>query len=374
MIGLVVARLRELGLWVGAALGLLAIIAGIAVTFFGFTFLVFRSGSMGPAIPTGSLAVARTVPAHELRRGDVVSVVSTDGTRITHRVVDAVPVAGRTALVLKGDANGSPDSEVYTATVADRVWFSVPDAGYALAAATTPATAVVAGCLVVVLLLRAPRPGHPVGRWRGRPGATLPIAIIACVGLGLPVARGLDSTLAAFTDSPTVTSGVNSAGTADLTLNGQLAGSAGAGGTTTFTALQVTPASVGLAPGESVAAAFPVADNGTLQLAYTVAATATGALAPAVLYTVSVGSSATASNTGTQAAATRSGSCTGTVLVSNQTFGSTAVSVAGARTLPAGGSENFCVVARLDPNAASSAQSQLTVVSLTFSATAGGSP
>lgn len=368
MTRLVAARLREIGLWVGAALGLLAIIAGIAVTFFGFSFLVFRSGSMGPDIPTGSLAVARTVPGSDLRRGDVVSVVSVDGTRITHRVVDASPVVGRTALVLRGDRNATPDGEVYTVADAERVWFSVPDAGYAVAAATTPAAAVVAACLVVMLLTTVP------SRGRDRPGLVLPIAAIVCVGLGLPVARGLDGTLATFTDSPTLTSGTNSAGTADITLNGQLGGPGGSGGTTTFTALQVTPPSVGLAPGESIAAAFPVADNGTLRLAYTAAATATGPLAPAMLYTVYVGPSAAATNTGTQAAATRSGSCTGTLLVSNQTYTSSAASVSATRTLAAGASENLCVVAQLNPTAASSYQTLSTIVSFTFSATAGGSP
>lgn len=368
MIRLVAARVREPALWAGAALGLLAIVAGIAVTFFGFSFLVFRSGSMGPGIPTGSLAVARTVPAADLRRGDIAAVVSADGTRITHRVVDVSSVGGRTVLVLKGDANAAPDGERYSVAEAERVWFSVPDGGYVLAAATSPAAAVVAGSLVVMLLITAPSPR------RGRPGPVLVIAVIACVGLGLPVARGLDGTLATFTDTPTLTSGTSSAGTADITLNGQLSGSAGSGGTTTFTALQVTPSSVGLAPGESIAAAFPVADNGSLQIAYTVAATAAGTLGPAMLYSVYVGSTAAASNTGTQAAATRSGSCTGTLLVSNQTYTATATSVSGTRTLAAGGSENFCVVARLDPNAANSFQALGTIVSFTFSATAGGSP
>ncbi|NLG47963.1 MAG: signal peptidase I, partial [Gordonia sp.] len=63
---------RELALNVGAVLGLMCIVAAIASMLFGITPLVFRSGSMSPEIPTGSLAIARTVDAQDLRVGDVV--------------------------------------------------------------------------------------------------------------------------------------------------------------------------------------------------------------------------------------------------------------------------------------------------------------
>ena len=65
---------RELALNVGAVAGTVCILATLASVFFGITPLVLRSGSMAPQISTGALALARTVPAADLRFGDIVSV------------------------------------------------------------------------------------------------------------------------------------------------------------------------------------------------------------------------------------------------------------------------------------------------------------
>ncbi|WP_216699566.1 hypothetical protein [Arthrobacter sp. PAMC 25486] len=128
---------------------------------FGLKPLIFASGSMAPALPTGSLALAVPVAAAEVSPGEVVSVVASDGTRITHRVVSTDPAAG---LVLKGDANAVADLLPYTGVTVDRVLFSLPGLGYVVSWLAAP-WIVVLGALLCAYLIYAAffRPG---------PGAT----------------------------------------------------------------------------------------------------------------------------------------------------------------------------------------------------------
>ncbi|MDO9495210.1 MAG: signal peptidase I [Nocardioides sp.] len=127
-----VRGVRELVLTAGALLG----VVGLLVVLAGLTLdvrpLVFRSGSMAPAIDTGALALVRTVPAVDLRVGDVVSVADEGGTRVTHRVVSIATQGEQRQLTLQGDANRTADREVHTVSEADRVIGSVPWAGYVL--------------------------------------------------------------------------------------------------------------------------------------------------------------------------------------------------------------------------------------------------
>ncbi len=146
-------RLRELVLWAGAALGLLAMIAGIAVAFFGFGFLVFRSGSMEPEIPTGGLALSHTVAAQDIRVGDVVSVIADTGERITHRVVSVTLRDDEASLVLKGDANATPDGEIYVVDSVERVVASVPVGGFVIVHALTPPGLLAVACFSLMLVM-----------------------------------------------------------------------------------------------------------------------------------------------------------------------------------------------------------------------------
>lgn len=123
---------RELVLTVGALLGVLGLLVVLAGLVLDVRPLVFLSGSMAPAIDTGALALVRTVPAADLRVGDVVSVVDVGGTRVTHRVVSLASQGEQRQLTLRGDANRSADREVHTVTEADRVIASVPRLGYVL--------------------------------------------------------------------------------------------------------------------------------------------------------------------------------------------------------------------------------------------------
>ena len=167
---------RDVLLTLGAVLGVVCILATTASAVFGVKPLVFRSGSMSPAISTGDLAIAREVDASQLERGDIVSVVNAAGSRVTHRLVASTERDGATQLVLKGDANKTADAEVYTATRAQKVLFDVPKAGYVVNAAASPGGVFVLGVFVasmVAVILRRPRrrrrggPGSGDGRRRG---------------------------------------------------------------------------------------------------------------------------------------------------------------------------------------------------------------
>ncbi|MGW6374668.1 signal peptidase I [Rhodococcus sp. NPDC055112] len=150
---------REIALNVGAIAGLICVLAAAASFFFGIKPLIFRSGSMSPDITTGSLALSHNVPASDLEVGDVVSVLNEQGTRITHRVKEIVSSnADTSVLILKGDANQDADISPYTVTEADRVFFSLPGLGYAVAWLSSPLAIFLGGAFVGGLMVIAFRP------------------------------------------------------------------------------------------------------------------------------------------------------------------------------------------------------------------------
>ncbi len=181
---------REALLTLGAMLGFVCILATVASAAFGVKPLVFRSGSMSPAISTGDLAVAREVDASSLERGDIVSVVNAKGTRVTHRLVESTVQADVTQLVLKGDANETADADIYTATRADKILFHVPEGGLRRQRRVESGGVFILGLYVawmVALIVRRPgggrsdKGGTPDGR---SPQAEL-VALIGPRGLGL---------------------------------------------------------------------------------------------------------------------------------------------------------------------------------------------
>lgn len=127
-------RVERWALNVGAAVGAVCLVFAAVSLIFGLKPLIFISGSMSPSIPVGSLAVAVAQPVSQVEPGQVVSVVNSAGTRITHRVVSVSPAG----LVLKGDANKVADLEPYRVSNADRVLFSVPYLGTFIAALSAP--------------------------------------------------------------------------------------------------------------------------------------------------------------------------------------------------------------------------------------------
>ncbi len=201
------ARLwKEIVLSVGALLGVLCIVLAVASTAFDVRPLVFRSGSMAPAIDTGALAISRTVDAADLRAGDIVSVEDDEGVRVTHRIVTIKQQGSSATLVLKGDDNEVADAEPYVVSSAERVLFDVPRAGYVVSWLSGPFGLIALGIylafLASVIFGRRDGSGKP-GTHRATAGAA---ALVLVVGAGAG-AGGAEPTWAAWSDTATASSG-----------------------------------------------------------------------------------------------------------------------------------------------------------------------
>lgn len=199
---MILGRLRRVLLTLTATVGGLCILGALACAVFGMRPLVFESGSMSPAIPAGSVALARNVDAAALDTGDVVSVIAASGVRVTHRIVAIDSNGPSRLLTLQGDANNVPDREVYRVTHADRVVADVPWLGYAIAFLQSGPGLVLLGIGIAVMLYVAFRPASraPTGRRRAV-RAALP------VGALMLIATPITPTMAWFTDPGTVATG-----------------------------------------------------------------------------------------------------------------------------------------------------------------------
>jgi len=156
-----VRAVADVALTLAAAAGVVCLLLLLAGVAFDVRPLIFRSGSMSPSIPTGSLAIAREVDHREVAVGDVVSVPYGEH-RVTHRVVAVDHASANSMLRLKGDANDTADLKPYQVASADRVILSVPYVGRAVAwLSRAPGIFVLAGyaaVLLTVLLRRRPTP------------------------------------------------------------------------------------------------------------------------------------------------------------------------------------------------------------------------
>lgn len=108
--------------------GVVCIALVICAFAFNITLIMFKTGSMSPAIPTGSLAVVQKVSADSVQVGDVVTVDRPGELPVTHRVVttNAIPDSGAMYLELKGDANEYADQGLYQVDEVRKVLWSVP--------------------------------------------------------------------------------------------------------------------------------------------------------------------------------------------------------------------------------------------------------
>lgn len=199
---------REVGLTVGAVLGVLCLASAGAAVVLDVKPVVFESGSMAPAIDTGALAISRTVPASELAVGDVVTVRTGTGVRVTHRIQDISLAGGKATLVLKGDANGAVDDNAYVVSSAPRVLFDVPKAGYVVSFVSGPIGIFAGGLLVGVVLLSIVRPGRPrSGRQGGGARKAASVVSVMIVGTCVTGVFSGAQTQAYYTDTASATSG-----------------------------------------------------------------------------------------------------------------------------------------------------------------------
>jgi signal peptidase I len=155
-------------IWKSVQLGVTAL-AVTSLLFFGvgphlcnYRTLTMLSGSMTPSFPTGSELIDTSIPASELRVGDVLTyhIPVFDHHVESHRIISIKPDPDGGYLIrTKGDHNNAPDP--WTADItARRVWIArvdLPDVGYVIRALRSPITLhllqwVVPGILLLWLL------------------------------------------------------------------------------------------------------------------------------------------------------------------------------------------------------------------------------
>lgn len=122
---------------------------------FGFSSRVVLSGSMEPAIKTGSVVVVG--PQKEYNIGDVVTYQTGDRAIMptTHRIIGAELVGGATVFTTRGDANSSNDAtQIGPSDIQGKVVLSIPYLGYILEFARTPLGLVVILVIPSVLVMR----------------------------------------------------------------------------------------------------------------------------------------------------------------------------------------------------------------------------
>lgn len=174
------ATLRGLRLAVLLAQAVVALAAGAVYLppLAGYETVIVAGGSMGRAVPVGSVAVLERRPAAEVETGDVILIEGSahgvlEGT--LHRAIEITgePGSARAART-QGDANASADASLYelppqTATLA----LAVPLAGYVAVLASAPAALVALGLAsVLAVALGGNRPeGGRTTAARGVPGA-----------------------------------------------------------------------------------------------------------------------------------------------------------------------------------------------------------
>lgn len=121
-----VGILGDVVLWIAAAAGLLCIVVVIAALVFHVTLIMFKTGSMEPTIPTGSLAVVREIPAGNAKVGDIVTVDRPGQLPVTHRVTSVSGTGDSRSITLRGDANPTDDLEPYQVSTVRTVVAWVP--------------------------------------------------------------------------------------------------------------------------------------------------------------------------------------------------------------------------------------------------------
>jgi signal peptidase len=158
-----------------AALGGLICIVLVVLSFaFNITLIMFKTGSMSPTIPQGSLAVVQQIPASKITVGDVVTVDRGGALPVTHRVTSIEGGgSGARVITMRGDANTAEDAAPYTVEKVRLVLFSVPGLAYAVAAMSSPIALGIVSFLAAALVTWAFWPSDPTrvqppGRHRRR--------------------------------------------------------------------------------------------------------------------------------------------------------------------------------------------------------------
>lgn len=140
-------------LWAAAAAGAVCIVLVILAVTANISLIMFRTGSMAPTIPAGSVAVVQQVDASEVSVGDVVTIDRPGDLPVTHRVtaIERGGGEGERVITMRGDANDVEDPSPYEVTTVRTVLFSVPGIAPVIVALGNPF--VLGGITIAVALL-----------------------------------------------------------------------------------------------------------------------------------------------------------------------------------------------------------------------------
>ena len=188
---------HSIGRFIGGTLLNLAALGGVVFivliilsVLFNITLIMFKTGSMSPTIPAGSLAVVKQIPASEIKVGDVLTVDRGASLPVTHRVTSVEGTGTERTITMKGDANESEDPLPYTLTEARLVLASVPGLAHVVVWFSNPLVLGALTLATTVLVTWAFWPKNPrervrrarrndshAGKHRG--GLTLGVMLIA---------------------------------------------------------------------------------------------------------------------------------------------------------------------------------------------------
>jgi signal peptidase I len=164
------------------------------------SLIMFKTNSMSPTMPAGSLALVRSVPASQVRVGDVVTVDRSPAAPITHRVTSVAPGPnGARTITLRGDANPVDDPAPYVVTHVRRVIVAVPRLAYAVRAVSNPR--VMAGITLAAALL-VMWAFWPRTVARHSAAVLLLVAMTAAASIGAPRGTLASWSAAEYTNAP----------------------------------------------------------------------------------------------------------------------------------------------------------------------------
>jgi len=132
--------LADILLWIAAIAGVVCMVLVVLALTVNITLIMFRTGSMSPTIPAGSVAVVQEVAASEIQVGDVVTVDRVGDLPVTHRGTSISSGASdaERVITMRGDANAADDPYPYTVQTVRVVLFSVPGIASAIVAMGNP--------------------------------------------------------------------------------------------------------------------------------------------------------------------------------------------------------------------------------------------
>ena len=125
--------------FIGIAIIALLLIVSIFPIAGNYKILVVQSGSMAPAIKTGSIVVVKPSKSYEV--GDVITFgeIGKGKVPISHRIYEIKDNNGQKSYITKGDNNNSPDANAISEDkIIGKIILTVPYVGYAVATAKKP--------------------------------------------------------------------------------------------------------------------------------------------------------------------------------------------------------------------------------------------